>query len=311
MDHMTQVNAGHADAASEIGPYLKLRIPEAEPAAPRDDLPGTATFPDAQERLAHIVRTIEVDIIPRLLRAHPHEVPPMLQRASIKQPEAGAVAAFAALVLAVDDVAWSEAMEAHLARGVCIDTLCMELLAPTARELGRLWDEDRISFPEVTVGVGRLQRALRTLASGFEEAPCASFDGRRILLMLLPGDNHTFGISVVEEFFRRAGWEVVGHSDPRCDDPVSLVAEEWFDVVGVSAGDGTRLELLPDLIASLRGASRNSSLAVLLGGPALQPDGSPTDRFGADGVASDARLAPALAEKMLETRSGRLVAASS
>ncbi len=311
MDRMTQLNAGHPDPTGESGPYLKLRVPELSPAPPPEELPGTASFPDAQERLAHIVRTIEADIIPRLLRAHPVATSPAVVRQLVAQTTLCAVEAFAALVLAVDDLAWSEAVDEHLARGLCAETLCMELLVPTARELGRMWEEDIISFAEVTVGVGRLQRAMRALAPDFEGGPVCPADGRRVLLMVMPGDDHTFGISMVAEFFRRAGWEVVGHTDPRCADPVGLVANEWFDVVGVSSGDGTRLELLPDLIAALRSASRNGALAVLVGGPVLLLDDQLVHRVGADGAATDARLAPALAEKMLETRTGRLHGASS
>lgn len=311
MDRMTLLEAGHHDAAGEPGPHFKLQVPRVTPAPPPEDLTGTASFPDAQERLAHIVRTIEADIIPRLLRAHPVAVAPVDARKLASQPQVCAVEAFAALVLAVDDLAWSEAVEEHLARGLCSETLCMELLVPTARELGRLWEEDQISFADVTVGVGRLQRAMRALAPDFECCAGGSADGRRILLMVMPGDDHTFGISMVAEFFRRAGWDVVGHTDPRCADPVGLVASEWFDVVGVSSGDGTRLESLPALITALRGASRNSTLAVLLGGPVLLLEDQLAARMGADGVASDARLAPALAEKMLETRTGRLHGANS
>ncbi len=306
MDRMTLMEAGQEDHAGEAGPFLKLQVPRAAPLPQPVDLPGDASFPDAQERLAHIVRTIEADIIPRLLRAHPHDASPPVVRKLISQPSADAVRAFATLVLAVDDVAWAEAVEEHLASGLCTETLCVELLAPAARELGRLWDEDLIGFADVTVGLGRLQRALRTLAPEFESHAGGCVDGRRILLLVMPGDDHTFGISMVAEFFRRAGWDVVGHTDPRCTNPTALVASEWFDVVGVSAGDGTRLELLPALIAELRGASRNSTLAVLLGGPVSLLEDQLAQRMGADGVASDARLAPALAEKMLETRTGRL-----
>jgi MerR family transcriptional regulator, light-induced transcriptional regulator len=312
MDRMTLLEPGETVSLNELTARLKLPVPKVAPMPVDNELPGAAHFPDAQERLAQIVRTIESDIIPRLLRAHPAEVAPALSRSLADAPQVDTVAVFASLVLAVNDEAWADSVECHLARGVCSETLCMELLVPTARELGRLWDEDLISLADVTMAVGRLQRAMRVLASEFDGSSSASGqDGRRILLMVMPGDTHTFGISMVAEFFRRAGWEVVGHSDARCDDPLALVSQEWFDVVGISVGDGTRLESMPVLIARLRQASRNNTLAVLLGGPVALLDDALVDQVGADGVATDARLAPALAQKMLESRTGRLAVASS
>lgn len=309
MDRMTLLDSTQTEPV-EWTTGLRPAAPGAAPTPVEADLAPPVDFPSAQERLAHIVRTIEADIIPRLLRAHPHDIPPAL-RSVAAQPSVDPVSAFATLVLAASDEAWVDAIEAQLARGVCTETLCMDLLVPTARELGRMWEDDEIGFTDVTVGVGRLQRALRALAPDFDQAGVSGLDGRRVLLMMVPGDDHTFGISVVAEFFRRAGWDVVGHSDARCAEPLALVADEWFDVVGLSTGDGTRLELLPGLIAALRGASRNPSLAVLLGGPQALVDMALATRLGADGLVTDARLAPAMAEKMLETRTGRLPAASS
>ncbi len=310
MDRMTLLDAPHTETP-EWPAY-----PPQPSTAPSPSRPGTAdlappvAFPDAQERLAHIVRTIETDIIPRLLQAHPQEAAPAL-RVIAELPSADPVSVFTALVLGVNDEAWSDAIEAQLVRGVCTETLCMDLLVPTAQELGRRWEEDEISFTEVTVGVGRLQRALRALAPDFDQTGVGGLDGRRVLLLMVPGDDHTFGISVVAEFFRRAGWDVVGHCDARCADPRALVADEWFDLLGISAGSGTHLELLPGLITTLRQASRNPALAVLLGGPQALADEALAERVGADGLVSDARLAPAMAEKMLETRTGRLTVASS
>lgn len=309
MDRLTLLDSSQTEPV-EWTTSLRPAEPSIAPPSAEADLAPLLDFPSAQERLAHIVRTVEADIIPRLLRAHPHGTAPA-QPSVAAQPCVDPVAVFSALVLAASDEAWADAVEAQLVRGVCTEALCMDLLVPTARELGRMWEDDEIGFTDVTVGVGRLQRALRALAPDFDQTGVSGLDGRRVLLMMVPGDDHTFGITVVAEFFRRAGWDVVGHSDARCAEPVALVADEWFDVVGLSTGDGTRLELLPALISALRGASRNPSLAVLLGGPQALADMALATRVGADGMVTDARLAAAMAEKMLETRTGRLPAASS
>jgi hypothetical protein len=43
-------------------------------------------------------------------------------------------------------------------RGLFMKTLYMELLEPTARYLGEMWNKDDCDFVDVTIGVGRLQK---------------------------------------------------------------------------------------------------------------------------------------------------------
>jgi methanogenic corrinoid protein MtbC1 len=296
----------HREGLGDLGQLLNPRAAPSTAPPWNAALLGHAPQPNAAERLAHIVRTIEADIIPRLVRAHraaPAAVlPPAAPPAA---PFIEPAAAFAALVLAPDDGPWAESLDAHLARGVSIEALYLELLTPTARELGQLWMDDEITFADVTVGIGRLQRILRLLSPDFGPGLGDGGDGRRVLL-LAPGGAHTFGVTVVAEFFRRAGWDVVGHSDARCDDPRALVSEEWFDVVGVSVATDEQLESCPDMIAQLRRASRNQAVGVLVGGPSFVLDPSQAGAMGADAVATDAAQAPALAELLLESRTGRL-----
>ena len=45
-------------------------------------------------------------------------------------------------------------------RGHSIDSLFVDFLAPTARHLGELWEQDRVDFIDVTLGVARLHELL-------------------------------------------------------------------------------------------------------------------------------------------------------
>jgi methanogenic corrinoid protein MtbC1 len=80
------------------------------------------------------------------------------------------------------------------------------------------------------------------------------------------------------------------------------VKNEWFDLVGVSAGSSTRLDGMKACIAAVRKHSHNRAVAVMVGGPlfTVQPD--LVERLGADGMATDGRQAPALAERLLARR---------
>ena len=49
---------------------------------------------------------------------------------------------------------------AMLSRGICLETLWLDVLAPAARRLGSLWLNDGCSFVDVTAGVASLQEVL-------------------------------------------------------------------------------------------------------------------------------------------------------
>ncbi|MBC7942524.1 MAG: cobalamin B12-binding domain-containing protein [Chitinophagaceae bacterium] len=262
--------------------------------------------PSPQERLARIVRTIESDIIPRLVRAH-QPAPGAAAPVSVTVlPTAADVQLCVQHMLAADDAGWQTLLDRLLSKGVRVDEIYLSLLSPSAQELGRLWDEDRCSFTDVTVALGRLQRVMRMLSPAFGREVEHPADGRRVLLLPAPGEQHTFGLSIVAEFFRRAGWEVVGDSEARAVDPAALVRSEWFDVIGISVGLDTRLDWLQSGIAAVRNASRNRGIGVMVGGPPFVLNPGRAAELGADGTAADGRQAPLVAEQLLALRQARL-----
>jgi methylmalonyl-CoA mutase cobalamin-binding subunit len=127
-----------------------------------------------------------------------------------------------------------------------------------------------------------------------------------VLLLPAPGEQHMFGLSVVAEFFRRAGWDVRGGvADPDFD-PLAALRAEWVDVIGVSVACQSHLVDLEPWIARLRRTSRNRGIGVMVGGPAIAGREALVPEMGADATAPDGRSAPAVAEKLLSSRSMRL-----
>jgi MerR family transcriptional regulator, light-induced transcriptional regulator len=297
MDRMTPGTAGalqEAKAACELPADVSQAL-----------LADGAALPSLQERMARIVRTIEADIIPRLVRSHrpEPEAPPPPLPATLGESD---VARFVELVLAPGDAGSTEAITVLRGRGLSVETLYLDLLAPAARRLGRMWEDDSLMFSDVTVAVGRLHRIMRGLSPAFGSEVDVPADGRRALLLPAPGEQHTFGLSMVAEFFRRAGWDVVCDLDSRSVDPVALVRNEWFDVIGISVGVAARVDWLKSGIAAVRHASRNRAIGVMVGGPVFATDPDLTARVGADASATDGRQAPVLAERLLDERARRL-----
>ena len=270
--------------------------------APFAPIIADARVPSARDRMASIVRTIEQDIIPRLVQAHRPEAAEAPVPAAHRRVTSADVLGFVQQVLAPDDGGWQAMTERLLAEGMAVGDIYLHLLAPAAQELGRMWDEDLCSFTDVTVAVGRLQRVLRSLSPAFGQEVDHPQNGRRVLLVPAPGEQHTFGLTIVAEFFRRAGWEVVGDGESRSADPAALVRKEWFDVIGISVGSDARLDWLKSGIGAVRNASRNRGISVLVGGPSFAADLARVREVGADGSASDGQQAPVMAEQLLSER---------
>lgn len=205
------------------------------------------------------------------------------------------------LVLLVDDRPARDSVQAMRQRGVPVETLMLDLLTPAARQLGELWLQDQCSFADVTVSVGRLQQLLREISPGLPAAPQSRTQPLRILLLPGPGEQHTFGLVMVSEFFLSAGWYVDGGPAAPIDACAS-VEREWFDVVGFSLAGETHLPRLAPAISAVRKASRNPHIGILVGGPLFLTHPSLAREVGADAVAIDGSLAPGIAEMLVKTR---------
>jgi methanogenic corrinoid protein MtbC1 len=247
-----------------------------------------------------LAKAVEYEIIPRLMLAHryPHECAAEMPVVQQVAPED--VLEFARLVLHEDDAALERSVVALRGRGIPVQAIFLDLLAPVARHLGELWERDLCDFTEVTVGLGRLQQVLRDNSADFAQ-PAAVNDappGRRILLVPCPGEQHTFGLSLVAEFFHRAGWEVATNFGATEVSPAALVKQDWYDVVGFSLGSETSLTRLSECMLEVRKASLNQGVPIIAGGPvfALHPEYA--TQISADAIITDGSAAPEIADKL-------------
>lgn len=261
---------------------------------------ATAERVSAKERLARLANTLETDVIPRLVRAHQRDATP--PSTAVEVPREREVQAFTNLVLGASDAAVAACIEGWRERGLSMASIYVDLLAPAARHLGVLWDEDRCDFASVTIGLGRLQRLLREYSPTFGTEIGHPPNGRRVLLAQPDDEQHSFGLAMVAEFFRRAGWEVLGGVGGAVQDPSAQVAREWFDAVGFSIGSESRIDWLKTRIATVRAASRNRDVVVMVGGPLFTLDPTLARVVGADVSGHDGGSAPEQAEHLLVER---------
>ena len=196
------------------------------------------------------------------------------------------VESFTGLVCDGRDSDAEQMVEQLLASGAAPEALMLELLAPAARLMGEHWCQDHRDFLEVTVGMARLQQLVRQFR--LPPSDHANLRGHA-LLVAVPGEQHTFGLRVVEEHLLRAGWKVTTYMKASEPDITRLVADEPFDFVGFSLSSERLLPALRSAIRSLRSSSRNQNVRIAVGGVLFDGrDIAPRD-IDADAIVMDAQ----------------------
>ncbi|MFM9927331.1 cobalamin-dependent protein [Variovorax sp. H27-G14] len=257
-------------------------------------------------------RTLEFDIIPRLVDVHRAPFPPGHPHADVEdalgstdhRPSTRDVEDFVQLVLAREHLPAQAFVDALGQRGMSVETIYLDLLAPAAQHLNYLWAQDLCEFTQVTLGLARLQRLLHELSPSLGGGGQRPFRGnaRRVLLLPACGEKQTFGLSMVAEFFHHAGWEVDRGHGPLDTQAVEFAQSEWFDVIGLAAGSETRLEPLRRSILDIRRLSRNKEVRVMVGGPIFAGHPERVKFVGADACGLDGKKAPVHAERLIALR---------
>ena len=251
----------------------------------------------ARRRLARLARTIEGEIIPRLVLAHKTQGGPCRpEEITDALPTGEDVAALTVQVLRSDASDASALIDRVRRRGVPVESIFLDLLAPTARRLGEMWVADTCSFTDVTIGLGRLQQILRELSHACLTDPVGWQSGRRALLVPAACEQHNFGVLIVAEFLRRAAWDVTSEPVSTSEEVAAMVRGEWYAVIGLSLSREDGLEDLAHEIRMIREASRNREIGVLVGGRVFNDDPDAYTRVGADAMAIDGREAALQAE---------------
>jgi methanogenic corrinoid protein MtbC1 len=253
-----------------------------------------------------LTKVIEREIIPRLFLAHRNlqqiEEPGKAQEI---QPEVGDSDVFARLVLSSEPAEILDRVEALMMRGVTLERIFLDLLAPVARKLGEFWDKDLCTFTDVTLGLSRLHQILHEIGRRKFNDVADVAAPRRAYLVPTPGEQHTFGLSMLEEFFLHAGWETASDYTASERTILETVAAQNLEVVGFSVGCKEFLDPLSELIEKARNASRNRDVTIMLGGRTFLEFPELASKFAGATVVTDGVHAVQIAEALVSrVRSG-------
>ena len=156
--------------------------------------------------------------------------------------------------------------------GMGIDLIVLELIPRIARKLDDQWVNDRLSFAEVTIATGRLQKLIYSLDHLYQETRTSPSTAHSILVAASPGSHHTLGPLILSNYFTWAGWNVLSESAPSQHYIETTVASKSLTAIALSIADYEQLDRLPNLIQSIRSKSLNPAIIVLTGGPLYNAD---------------------------------------
>lgn len=261
-------------------------------------LPPLEVPVDAPElRYARLTRIVADHVVSRLMALHSQAVATAgvpLGRVGVSTSD---IDDLATLVLGPESDKASEFVLGLRDGGISLDNLHTELLEPTARHIGELWNQDKIDFVDVTLAVARLQRLVHDFER-LDKIPDYNMK-RRVLLACAPGEQHSLGSSIVQKFLRAGGWHVWTCATPDMEEAAGIAAQEWFGVVGFSLGSDVHLEGLANAIARVRETSMNPKVGIMVGGSAIARHPEWVQQVGADGTAANGPAAVILAKKLL------------
>jgi methanogenic corrinoid protein MtbC1 len=250
-----------------------------------------------------LIKMLDQEIIPRLLVSH--QANSSLESLAIpgQRKILGAeIDLLSGLAIKGNQQSCIDLIQKLIAKQVSIESIYLDLIPRTARKLGELWEQDVVSFADVTIGLWRLQHVLYELTKDFQLKNSMPIENLNALLIPAPKSQHTLGLFIVAEFFRKAGWRVWGEPNLSLEQINNLIFSQWFDVIGISIGYSDQLVGLNELIASLRSRSMNAHVSFMVGGPLYNSDPELFDEIDAEIKSGDANEAIRIAEIIVSNK---------
>jgi len=151
--------------------------------------------------------------------------------------------------------------------GASINYIVLELIPEIARQFGKQWEDDSLSFADVSIGVNKLERVIHKLDYLFQANQLNRQQNKAIFITGFPGSQHSLGSLIFANFLIFSGWQVHRPNQVNLDSIVHGVSSKMLQAIAISISTNEQLDRLPDLINTLRQKSQNPKIIVLIGGP--------------------------------------------
>ena len=170
------------------------------------------------------------------------------------------------LLLDTEEGSFELAITVLKTHGASINYIVLDLIPAIARQLGKQWEDDSLSFADVSIGVNKLERVIHKLDYLFQANQLERQQNKAIFITGFPGSQHSLGGLIFANFLIFSGWQVHRPSQTNIDSIVYGVSSKEVQAIAISVSTNEQLEQLPSLIDLLRQKSKNPNIIVLIGG---------------------------------------------
>lgn len=179
----------------------------------------------------------------------------------------------------------SELILGSVSTGISIRDIYLHVFAPVQRELGFLWQTDRLTVAREHFCTATTQMVMSQLYPHF-----LSMESSRgkIVSLSVAGELHEVGIRMVSDLLEMEGWETyyVGANTPS-HNLCRILVEEEATILAVSATMTTHVAQVKELIGMVRANPLCQGVSILVGGYPFNVEPELWRRIGADGYAPD------------------------
>jgi len=182
-----------------------------------------------------------------------------------------------------------------LASGVDIEDVYLQGITPVARLVGQWWCDDDIDFASATLAFVRLRQLVNELSPLFLLESASRKNGLSCLMVGNFQTQHTLGLFMLSEFFKRHGWQVRSDECDSGKDLLQMVSSDWHDLLAISLSCENQAEQMRRLIPYIRKNSANPHLKIMAGGPLFSTQPHAVKNLEIDVMTHDARTAQKIA----------------
>jgi methanogenic corrinoid protein MtbC1 len=219
---------------------------------------------------------------------------------NIPDPENNPLSDFAARYL--DDLLHARRIDASrlilstVEAGTSVKYIYREVFQPVQREMGRLWQTNKVTVAQEHYCTAATQLIMGQLYPYFHAAP---ENGKRVVVSCVGGELHEVGARMVADLFEMAGWDsyFLGANTPSAG-ILSAIAEREADILAVSVTMHYNVDAARTLVGEVRRSPDAGGLKVLVGGRPFLLAPNLWTTVGADAFAADAEQAAVTAAQL-------------
>ncbi len=180
-----------------------------------------------------------------------------------------------------------------VAAGTSVRDIYLEVFQQSQREIGRLWQLNRITVAQEHYCTAATQLIMSQL---YPHIFSTAKNGRTMVAACIGGDLHEIGVRMISDFFEMEGWDTfyLGANNPIAG-IVGAVIERRADLLAISATITVHVRGVAELIAAVRKNPACAHVKIIVGGYPFNAAPDLWQTIGADGCARSADEAIALA----------------